>query len=391
MNQDHVIKSFSFSYFITTALVISFFPLYYDSLGFSKLQIGSLYSIGPAVGIFSNLFWGLVSDRFETLKKTLIAVLFGQLVMVTLLFHTDAYSVMLIIVTGFYFFQTPINALNDSQILLHVSESNKTYASFRVWGSMGFACAALLCGFALTSSGISLLGILASASIVVSLVFAFMLKDRKTSVKKMELAGVWKIVFNRRFLWFLLLVLVMSVSHRTNDGFLSTYLKDLGGSNLVGAAWMTSALSEIPVLYYLSKYGHKFKELPLLAVACAMYAVRFGLMSIVPGPGWVIVIQLLHSLSFGIFLVTAFRYLQQLVPDEYRATGQAVFNMTWSGFAGLVSGFAGGRIYDAWGGELLYRTAAITAVLALIGFVGTHLYQRNKDDEPTTISKGVSR
>jgi PPP family 3-phenylpropionic acid transporter len=114
-------------------------------------------------------------------------------------------------------------------------------------------------------------------------------------------------------------------------------------------------------------------------------------MSLVTGPGWIIPLQSLHSLSFGIFLVTALRYLQQLVPDEYRATGQAVFNMTWSGFSGLVSGFVGGRVYDAWGGAILYRVAAVSAFIAFVGFLVTHLYTRNKEGQMDTMMKGASR
>jgi MFS transporter, PPP family, 3-phenylpropionic acid transporter len=391
LKQEAVIKSFSFSYFMTMALVVSFFPLYYDSLGYSKLQIGSLYSIGPAVGIFSNLLWGLISDRFQTLKKTIIVILFGQLVMVLLLFNTDAYSVLFVIVTGFYFFQTPLNGLNDSQILLFVKQTGKSYASFRVWGSMGFAFAAVLCGVVLTRLGVGLIGMLAIGSVSLSLLLSFLLKDSRAGMKKMELSGIWGIVFSRRFLWFLVLILTMSVSHRINDGFLSTYMKDLGGGkDLVGYAWMVSALSEIPVFFYLSKHGHKFKELPLLAVACFVYTLRFFLMSMVEGPGWIILLQSMHSLSFGVFLVTAFRYLQQLVPDEYRATGQAVFNMTWSGCSGLISGFAGGRIYDMWGGAMLYRFAAISALLAFVGFMATHLYQRSRENSIPSISQGGS-
>lgn len=390
MKQGVVIKSFSFSFFMTMAVVVSFFPLYYDSLGYSKLQIGSLYSIGPAVGIISNLFWGLVSDRFQTLKKTIIVILFGQLGMVLLLFNTDVYSILFVIVTAFYFFQTPLNSLNDSQILLHVKQTGKSYASFRVWGSMGFAFAAVMSGLVLTKLGVEVVGVLAISSVILSLGLSFLLKDSRAGMKKMELGGVFKVVLSGKFLWFLVLVLVMSVSHRVNDGFLSPYMKELGGQNLVGYAWMVSALSEVPVFFYLSKHGHKFKELPLLGAACAVYAVRFLLMSLVSGPGWIILLQAMHSLSFGIFLVTALRYMQQLVPDEYRATGQAVFNMAWSGFAGLISGFAGGRIFDAWGGAALYRFAFITALVAFAGFVGTHLYYRSRENRINHISKGAS-
>jgi MFS transporter, PPP family, 3-phenylpropionic acid transporter len=389
--QEVVINSFSFSFFMTMALVVSFFPLYYDSLGYSKLQIGALYSIGPAVGIISNLFWGLISDRFQTLKKTIIVILFGQLAMVLLLFSTDVYSVLFVIVTGFYFFQTPLNGLNDSQILLYTRVSGKSYAFFRMWGSLGFAFAAVMVGLVLNKLGVEIISILAVCSVTLSLCLAFLLKDNRAGMKKMDLSGVVKVIFNRKLLWFLGLIFFMSIAHRANDGFLSTYLKDLGGKNLVGIAWMTSALSEVPVFFYLNKHGHKYKELPLLAVACSVYVIRFLLMSLVSGPGWIIPLQALHSLSFGIFLVTALRYLQQLVPDEYRATGQAVFNMTWSGFSGLISGFVGGRVYDAWGGAILYRVAAVSAFVAFVGFLVTHLYTRNKEGQMDTMMKGASR
>jgi MFS transporter, PPP family, 3-phenylpropionic acid transporter len=389
MKQATVIKSFSFSYFMTMALVVSFFPLYYDSLGYSKLQIGSLYSIGPAVGIVSNLVWGLLSDKFQTLKKTIIAVIFGQLIMVLLLFQTDTYSIVFIIMTCFYFFQTPLSGLNDSQILLTVRETGRSYASFRIWGSMGFAIAAVLSGFVLTKLGVGVIAVLTISSVSISLALSLMLKDSRAGMKKMDLSGVWTVIFSRKFLWFLVLIFVMSVAHRSNDGFLALYMKDMGvEKSWVGLAWMTSALSEIPVLFLLSRYGHRYRELPLLAVACAVYSARFFLMSLADSPGWIVMIQVMHSLSFGIFLVTALRYIQQLVPDEYRATGQAVYNMVWGGFAGLASGFIGGHIYDSWGGVTLYRFAAITAALAFIGFIGTHFFQRDHAAELTNLSKG---
>ncbi|MNY83564.1 hypothetical protein D3C86_2264170 [compost metagenome] len=57
----------------------------------------------------------------------------------------------------------------------------------------------------------------------------------------------------------------------------------------------------------------------------------------------------------------------------------------------MVSGFAGGRIYDIWGGATLYRFASVTAVVACIGFIATHLLQQEAGDgEITLSSKGES-
>lgn len=377
IGQDAVLKAFSFSVYMTLAVIVTYFPIYFDSIGYSKMQIGLLYSIGPTVGIVSNLFWGLVSDRFQTLKKTILGVLAGQLVMVLLLFQYDAFGVLFVIMTGFYFFQSPLNGLNDSQILLAVNATGKSYASYRVWGSVGFAFASVLFGQLLARLGMELVAPLTMSAVALSLALALFLKEARQGLNKMDFSGLRSVILSRRLLWFLLLVLLMSAAHRANDGFLALYMRELGADkDKIGLALMASSLSEVPVFFLLSRYGHKFRELPLLSVASFVYAARFWLMSIVSSPDWVVVIQLMHSLSFGIFLFTALRYIQELVPDKFRATGQAVFQVTWGGFAGLISGFIGGKLFDLWGGQQLYLFATVSAVLAGGGFLLTHLLQK---------------
>src|SRR5690606_28040500 len=149
---------------------------------------------------------------------------------------------------------------------------------------------------------------------------------------------------------------------------------ELGASNsLVGIAWMVSSLSEIPILFLLSRYGHKLKELPLLAFASAAYALRFFLVSISQDPYALIATQLLHSISLGIYMITAIRSLQILIPDEYRARGQAIYAVVWAGMAGFLSGSIGRSIYDAYGATALYVIAALLAATASAGFFVTAL------------------
>jgi PPP family 3-phenylpropionic acid transporter len=153
-------------------------------------------------------------------------------------------------------------------------------------------------------------------------------------------------------------------------------MRQMGASDsLIGYAWMASALSEIPIFFYLSKNGHRFKEIPLLIFAGVIYVIRFVLMSFITDPNWVMGVQLLHSLSFGIFLFTANRYLSQIIPDEYRSSGQAIFAVAWSSIAGLISGMVGGWIFDVAGGSTLYLLAACLSVISTLGFLATHVFQ----------------
>lgn len=81
-NRDaHWLRAFTFSIYMASSVVVSYLPLYYQALGFTSVQIGLLYSIGPLISIVSNLFWGLISDRLGTLKKVLILLLCAQIIL----------------------------------------------------------------------------------------------------------------------------------------------------------------------------------------------------------------------------------------------------------------------------------------------------------------------
>ncbi len=378
-SRDSLLKGFTFSYFMTTAVIVSYFPLYFDYKGYSKIQIGMLYSIGPMIGIVANLFWGILSDKFQTVKKILIAMMIGQLCTAFFAFQTDWFALLYLLMAAFFFFFQPVASLNDSQLMLSVSRSGKSFASYRVWGSIGFALSACCFGWLFSKTGSGWTPAVCLSLIVLSLLIAFRLKDVRGGHKKVELGGIVKIIGSRKFLWFLFLIMVMSMANRINDGFLALFLRKLGASDtIVGYSWTMAAISEIPVFFLLSKYGHRYKELALLTVAGFVFTLRFLLMSIVQDPIWVVFIQMMHSLSFGIFLFTAIRYISQVIPDEYRSSGQAIFAVVYSSLAGLASGTLGGWLFDVWGSGVLYLCAALMAFLSAIGFLATHLLQ--KDD-----------
>ncbi|BFT70519.1 MFS transporter [Paenibacillus sp. P36] len=378
-SQHRLLRLFTFSFFMTMGIVVTFFPLYFDYKGYSKLQIGLLYAIGPLIGIATNLLWGFLSDRFQTVKKIMIILIIGQLITAILVFTAGWFSLLYICLAMFFFFQQPVNSLNDSQLMLSIRASGKSYASFRVWGSIGFAVSAGGFGLLLRHYGTGLTPILCLFTITCTLILVFFLKDARQSGKKMALGGMLSILRSKKFVWFLTLIIIMSVSHRFNDGFLALYMRQLGApDSVIGYAWMASALSEIPMFFFLSKHGHRFKELPLLAFAGIIYALRFFIMGSIHNPVWIIGVQLLHSLTFGVFLITANRYLSQIIPDEYRSSGQAIFAVAWSSIAGLISGMLGGWIYDALGGSTVYVIAGCLSIVAAIGFLATHLFQNDE-------------
>lgn len=371
------LRAFTYMIYTTQALVVSYFPLYFLDKGFSAGQIGIIYSIGPFISIFANLLFGTASDKYRTIKRIMTLLMFGQLATVSLLFTTDTFAIVCVIMLAFYFFYTPINPLSDSLILLSTQYTSRPYALIRIFGSLGFALSAFLIGQLLKLTGIDATVVLTIGSLGIALLLTFAIKDYQGAASKINFSGFFDLIRKRSVITYFAIVLIVSISHRMYEGFLGVTMRDMGASDsLVGTAWLISALSEIPVLFLLGKYGHRFKELPLLAIASLMYAIRFWLVSEITSPIWIIPIQLMHSVTFGIYFVTALRYLSNIIPDEYRSSGQAVYAVIWSGFAGVISGTAGGAIYEAYGKTAFFHVAMAFALIASAAFLAKHFLNR---------------
>lgn len=374
------LRIFMFAIYGIGVLALSYFPLFYSHLGFSSTQVGLLYSTGPMISILSNLFWSMLSDRLGTVRKIMFILLAGQLVTALLLSQAREFPLVMVILSCFYFFYYPLYPLADTMAIQTADRRGRNFITIRLFGSLGYAFFALSMGYLLLALGISWSIALCSIIITISLCVAFLLRDAgpKRSRRTADEAGrtpdaakgLRAILLNREVIWFFGCVFVLALSYRMNDAFLTVSMKRLGaGEELIGWALLASALSEIPVLFLLGKYGDKFKEVPLLAVACLMFGVRFLLMSSVEQPVYIIFIQLMHSVTFGIFYVTSVRYITRLIPDHLRATGMAVYTVMWSSLSGLLSGAFGGVVYQQWGMTAFYRVATLLAVIAAAGFM----------------------
>jgi len=378
VKETQVLRMFCFAVYMTQAIVVSYFPLYFLDHGYSASQIGIIYSIGPFISVFSTLLFGAASDKYRTLKKIMTVILFGQLVMVALLFSTQTFAIVCFIMLVFYFFQTPMNPLTDSLILLSGQYTGTPYALVRIFGSLGFAFMAFSMGQLLKFTGSWATLLVGLITIGITFVLSLGLKDYQGSLKKMDFSGLFNILRKPDIVTFFALVLILSISHRMYEGFLAVTLRQMGASDsLVGVAWLISSVSEIPVLFLLGKYGHKYKELPLLAIASLMYAVRFFLVGEIQSPIWVIPVQAMHSITFGIYFTTALRYLSSIIPDEYRSSGQAVFAVVWTGFAGIISGTVGGPIFEHYGKAAFFHLAMALALIAAASFLAKHLFSRS--------------
>lgn len=369
------LRAFTFTIFGTSVLVSSYFPLFYSQLGFSSSQIGLLYALGPMISLVANLLWSVASDKYRTIKKIMLILLIGQIIMSAVLSVSTKFSIIVLVITIFYFFFYPVFPLSDTIAINAAKRHNKNFITVRIFGSIGYAFFALFIGYVLSVIGSSRTMWVAIGIAAIALAITLFIKDQDSPVAKMDMSGIWGILKQKELLWFFGCVFSLAIAVRMNDAFLTVTLNNLGASeNIIGWSQLASSMSEIPIFLLLSLYGEKIKELPLLVFASLMFATRFLLVGIADSAGMIVAIQLLHSVSFGVFYVTSIRMLTRLIPDHYRATGMALYTIVWSSASGLLSGTFGGVIFEEFGRHNFYIVAMSFALVACLGFASRYFY-----------------
>ncbi|MCI3919195.1 MFS transporter [Paenibacillus sp. TRM 82003] len=383
------LKLFMFFMFGPIALFSPYLPLYLKDRGFSPSEIGLLLTVGPIVALFSNPFWGYVGDRLQNMKLVLLLLMSGTLVASQILFHVTPYWLLLVAMMLYYFFNTAIMPINNSQVFQTIENTPLRFGSFRLWGSLGFALIVWVSGPIVEFLGIEQLGWVYGFFMVLAIALGLLLHRpaRKSSRKPggrppVTFRQSLGVLLQGRFALFLGASVLVFIPNSINGLYLSLFIEEVGGSaSSIGWSWFLAAVLEVPLFFLLDRLSKPTAAsmINLLMVATGIFAVRWLLMSFATEPIHLILIQLLHAISFGFYFYTAAQLVEYLTERSMRASGQTMYALVQGAVAAAIAGSLGGYLYEVIGPHTLYAlgaglTLAGLAVMALLRltFRGEH-------------------
>ncbi|WP_046174295.1 MFS transporter [Domibacillus indicus] len=382
---------FLFFFHSSVALTATFLPSYFQEKGLSASEIGWLMAIGPFTALFSQPFWGYMSDKHKTVKRMVMICAGSLIIMSFFLFQAESFWMLLLIAAIFFSFQSPAGALGDSlsqktAVLHHVQ-----FGQIRMWGSVGFAVTSLLGGFILGQLGLGYLFYLYLIYAIFTFIVIQKISDVQASSKIINMKEAAKVVSRPEFLWFLLIIMLVTTTHRANDMFMGLYITELGGSaSQIGLAWFIGVASEALLFMFSAYWIRLFKRnITFVIVAAGLYGLRWMLFALATEPIHLIMLQPLHGLTFGVFYLCTFQIVTKLMPDEFLATGQMVFISAFFGLSGIIGSLGGGWLIDRTGGAAsMYQ---LLGWLAAAGCIGLIIYDRSgKKRKKKILRKTVS-
>ena len=363
-------KAVYFFYYAAAAALLPVLTLYYEQVGLTGSQVGILAALWPAGSVIGAASWGALADATGRHKRVMIATIAGSLVAAQFFRIGAGFWALLPTALAFALVSSPIMPLVDNAVMESLGERRHRYGRVRLWGAIGWGVTAPLVGLMIDRSSLQIVFPFYGGLMVVTLVAALLLPVSGIRGGVNVRKGVRAMAGDRRWVLFLVIVLVRGIGGAFTHHYLFIYINAIGGDGLLrGLALATSTVSELVAFAFADRLVRRLGSRRLLLLALVVTSVRLFLYSIIEIPELVLLPQLLHGITFSLFLVAGVTYAQEISAPGMGATAQSVFTSTNMGLGGIVGALLGGMLYQALGIHAMYLVASIFTLAAGALFV----------------------
>lgn len=363
-------KATYFFFFAAAASLIPFLSLYFESLGMSGRQIGTLVGALPFVNWLSAPLWGSWADAHQQHGLALRLAIVGALIGTVTLWIGDGFTQLFIAILIFAFFGAPIIPFVDNSVMNLLTGRKSEYSMIRFWGGVGWGIAATILAPILERAGLSwsFIGYLFFMSLL--LIVVWQLPVAQAPPQHTLRAGLHQLLTNRNFLILLAVALAQGMSLGVINTYLFLHLDALGASRSLMAFSLTaSTVAELLVWLVAARLLREWGMAWMLVAAMVGTIIRLFGYVWMPTPIWVLPISTLHAFTFAFFWAAGVAYADEVAPQGLSATAQTIFSGTSMGLGQALGALMGGFIYQQSGVLATFVVMGVIEMAILIVFL----------------------
>ncbi|MEF9973464.1 MAG: MFS transporter [Clostridia bacterium] len=365
---------FLVAYYVANSVYQGYITVYFRSIGLDTKQIGLLMSAVPLVSIATQPLWGAIGDRCPSRARLLCVMSLAAAGAMIGMLANNTFWYLMGMIGLFSATFTAIQPMGDSVILEDLSRDATPFGPMRLLGSLSFAASSLAAGWLLQDK-LYLVSPLTAGMLVLTAMATFLLPKAPGRQRANE-KGSMLALFKRPDLAPLLVLLaLLQMTMGYFYAFFPVYFTELpgGGSGLLGACYLISAVSELPFLLLCDRLFEKLGAGKLLLSAAVAMTARWLILAAFPVVPIVMASQILHGWCFIVMTVTMAKYINQSVPEAFRARGQMLLSIVSYGFARVAGSMGGGLVADAMGIGGGFYVMAATTLLSILLFAKRYL------------------
>ena len=354
-----------FLYYAGVGSFLFYFAPYLRGLGFSGAAIGAILMASQIVSAFAALGWGALADRLGDPARALRLCAPGALLAVCgLPFARTPGQVGLVLVLAATCNGSVVPLLDS----VTVEALRMGYARTRLFGSVGFIVAAQGLGLLLSARGDRP----ADAAVPLAFVACTLgyavtaqgLPPVPSRHERLRLADAAALLGSVPLLVLLAICTLHWASCAPYHLMFGVLLRDRGfPSSLTGLGSALGVAAEALVLLLFPALERRWTLRVLLGASFAATALRWLLVARAQSAAGLVLLQLIHGLTFGLWWGCSVEAMARLVPARLRATGQAIFSAVVFGVGNAAGTALAGVGYDRFRSAApLFTVAAMVEV-----------------------------
>ncbi|QCX34493.1 MFS transporter [Caloramator sp. E03] len=371
MNSSNVLSiKLKFLYIFVCAAIACFMPFltfHFQQKGFSYTQIGIALAVYSIVGVIVQPIWGFITDKYLNKRISLIITMLLSSLTIYIFIFAKGFYFILISMILVLIFQSSVMPLSDAYTYEIIGQHKQIqYGKIRLMGSIGYGVTALCIGQAVKVIGINSAFILFSIVMLLGAAMAFSIKFKGKNIQeKINASDIANLIKDKKLLIFYIMVIIVNISLGCNNTYITILIQKTGGDvSKLGLLWFVMAISETPILFFGNRLLKKFNDLNLFILAIIFFALRYFLDSISPSYIFVIAVQIMHALTFPLFLLAALNYLNRKTNPKMKTTATTVYFAS-SGIGAFVGNIVGGMLLEHITVFTLFKIISIFSVLCL--------------------------
>jgi PPP family 3-phenylpropionic acid transporter len=354
--------------FIVLGVSLPYFPLWLKWQSLTPFEIGLVTSVPLFIRIVATPMIGFAADRARSVRQIVVIAGAVGLLSSALLMAASGFWVILALFTVFQVSSMAMMPLAEVAAMQGVREKGLDYGRMRLWGSVAFIAANVGGGLLIAAHGNgTIMPILVGGS-VLALIAGWFLPDRKAApaqaARRLNWDEISAALAHRGLLLVMLSGGIIQASHAVYYAFSAIHWQSQGiDGRWFGILWGVGVVAEVLLFAYAGRLLARIGAITMIGIGAAGAIVRWSLMAIDPSFGVLLVLQLLHGLTFGATHLGTVHAIQERVGADRAASAQALHSALSSGVLMGVTTMLAGAVY----GPLLGGSYLVMMVLAMIG------------------------
>jgi PPP family 3-phenylpropionic acid transporter len=361
----------SFTCYAAVGLFNPYAPVWFQSLGFSTLMIGTIASLQSWTRVLAPYAWSWLADHSGRRVELIRLAAAGALLASAALLGVRSEAWVAAVTALLFVANSGLTPLAEAGVV-HALQTGAgldagRYGRVRVWGSLGFIVAVVGFGAVLDAFGVGRFAACVAAMNALLLLSALRLPvtreagghagpgpDVLAQLRKPEVG------------WFFASVFFTVLAHTALYAFFSLYLVALGyGNTAIGVLWAVGVAAEIAFFWYQGRWFGRWPALRWLKAVAALTTLRFALVAAWGAWAPVLVLaQLAHALTFAGHHSACMALVDSHFPGRLRGRGQALYLTLGYGISGVVGGVGGGWLIGRHGHAAVFWAAAMCGLAA---------------------------